>query len=183
MSSKKKVSSSTEQEHINRPSFLQLTKALSDPTRLKILSILFKGPKSLDMITRELNLSKDKKSNVKGHLEELMKPSLIFQVERYGEYLLLAPKLIIDLLKSLNGICNMHTEIYRSLKEASLMYRNIIIAYSEEEKRKMKPAFEAEFDKIFKSNVFSQIEPHLRSLYISMALKGEYDFSRLRDLT
>lgn len=159
-------------EHAPSP-IEQLIKALSDSTRLEIISILSTGSKTLDTITKELKFDKKKKPNVRKHLEELKKGNLAFQVQR-GKYCLVCPELTRNILESMKKGQIELNETYSSLAEARVAYNNYIITHAEKDKF----LFEMEFDRLFEKT-FSQIGGELRACYIDMARNGEYDFSRL----
>lgn len=158
------------------PSPFELTSALSDPTRLSIISVLSMGSKSLGTITKELGFDKKKKPNVRKHLEELKKRNLVFQVER-GNYCLVCPELTSNILRFLENAWIGLIETHSSLTKARKAYNNYIVTHAEKDKLD----FEAEFDRLF-DKTFSQIGGQLRAHYIDMARFGDYDFGRLRKI-
>lgn len=158
------------------PSPVELNKALSDPTRLEIISILSTGSESLDTITKELKFDKKKKPNVRKHLEELKKSNLVFQAQR-GNYCLVCPELTRNIFGYMKNARIELNDTYSSLAEARVAYNKYIITHAEKDKF----LFETEFDRLFEKT-FSQIGGELRACYMDMARNGEYDFSRLRKI-
>lgn len=158
------------------PSPVKLSKALSDPTRLRIISILSTGSKSLDTITIELGFNKKKKPNVRKHLEKLKKNGLAFQTER-GQYCLTCPELTRNILRFLeNAQIELH-ETFSSLTKARTAYNTYIITHLERDEA----LFQTEFDRLFEKT-FSQISGQLRFYYVGMAKDGKYDLTRLRNI-
>jgi DNA-binding transcriptional ArsR family regulator len=158
------------------PSPVELNRALSDRTRLRIISILSTGSKSLDTITKELKLTKKQKPNVRKHLEELKKGNLLFQAER-GSYCLVCPELTNNILEFLGNAWTELNETNSSLVRAKQAYNNYIITRHDKDKSD----FQKEFDTLFEKT-FSQIGGQLRAYYIDMARYGDYDFGRLRKI-
>jgi DNA-binding transcriptional ArsR family regulator len=158
------------------PSPVELSRALSDPTRLRIISALLTGSKSLDTITKELGFDKKKKPIVRKHLEKLKESNLIFQVER-GNYCLVRPELTNSVLEFLETSWMGFNETNSSLVKARIAYNNYIITGSEKDKG----VFETEFDKLFETT-FSRIGGQLRARFIKMAINGKYDLRRLRNI-
>lgn len=169
--------------HVSSP-IEQLSRTLSNPTRLKILSVLSKGSKSLEAITKELSFDKKMtKPNVRKHLEKLKKVCLVFQIKDYGDYVLLAPKLTSELLEFLDGSSQELNTIFLAISETSKAYINKKFADTEKKKDETRFAFEISMDRIFKTDIFSKIDGRLRLICIKMAQMEEYDFSRLKGST
>lgn len=155
----------------------QLIKALSDPTRLKILSILSTGSKSLDTIAKELKLDKKKKPNVRKHLEKLKDRNLVFQVER-GNYCLVCPELINNILGFLEKAWIEIHETFYSLTKARKAYNDDIIKNTD----RSRLDFLIAFDKVLKTSIFTRAGGEIRAYYIDMAQRRQYDWSRLRTI-